>query len=490
MTAARLATALERQPVEIVVVESSRRPSVGVGEATVPAILDYLRDIDIDPFAVLSLTEGTFKLGIEFVDWLEDGHRFFHPFGLYGAPTRGVSFHQFWLKMRAAGRADRLERYSLCSALAEQNRFRLPLRKPEGDLTVFSWALHFDASLFADVLKKVCRRRGVRHIDAEIKRGELCAAGDNLVALHLDNDGVIKGDLFLDCTGFSSLLLGGAMRVPFTDWSQFLPVDRAITAPTKRTRELAPYTRSTAREAGWQWRIPLQHRVGNGYVYSTRFTDGQTAERLFRSTLEGSLLAEPRTIRFQTGHRESFWVGNVIGIGLAAGFLEPLESTSITLIQTAIERLIDRFPTKTISPALRDDFNRTTTLEYERIRDFLILHYWGNRRIGEEFWDKMREAPLPERLDHKVRLFRDSGRIVRYEWDTFLDPSWISLYAGLNLLPDRHDPLADFFEEDELEAAFQKMQAVVRENLASSRDHADFVAQHCASRRPQSVVNH
>ncbi|NKJ42085.1 tryptophan halogenase family protein [Novosphingobium sp. SG720] len=488
MAACYFAGRLARQGVGITVVESSAIGTVGVGEATVPGIRDYFRAIGVSEIDVLRATGGTVKLGIEFQDWAHPGHRFFHPFGLYGMPSRGVPFHQYWLKLHHAGQGHDLGEYSLCTQMAARGAFMLPPEKPVNDLAVFDWAVHFDASRFAAMLRARAVAQGVRHIDDVIVDVALDGESGHIAHLVTQDHGTIDGDLFIDCTGFRSLLLGKALGVEWNDWTHLLPCDRAVAIPCAAdTSRDWPYTVSTAREAGWQWRIPLQHRVGNGYVYSSAMLSDDEATAKLLSRLEGETLAEPNLIRFGAGHRARFWAGNCVAMGLAAGFLEPLESTSITLIQTAIERLADFFPDAHFDPALADEFNRATRLEYARIRDFLILHYLGNRRLGEPFWDRLRDAEVPEMLAHKLRLFRARGRLVRYEWESFLDPSWLSMYAGFDWLPATHDPMADHFTDEEIAQALRRMRETVASAAASARPHRDFIA-HIAAGEPVSPI--
>jgi tryptophan halogenase len=482
MMAALLGRHFERQPVAITVVESSDIGTVGVGEATVPAIRDYFREIGIDTYEVMRASQGTVKLGIEFAGWTRPGQAFFHPFGLYGAPDRGVPFHQYWLKLRQAGDPTPLGAYSLCTAMALAHRFLPPPDKAQADLGFYRWAVHFDANLYARHLRSFATQvLKVARIDAKIV--EVCLRGTDgfIECLKLDTGETVTGDLFVDCTGFRALLIGGGLGVGYRDWSALLPCDRAVAMPCTRTQPLTPYTRSIARAAGWQWRIPLQHRVGNGYVYCSRYLSDDQAIHALRCSVEGELLGEPNVIRFTTGRRDRFWQKNCIAAGLAAGFMEPLESTSITLIQTAAERLVGLFPDLGFSDALADEFNRQTTLEYERIRDFLVLHYLANRRAGEPFWDECRRMSAPDRLAHKIRMFRDSGRVVQYEWETFLYPSWLSMYAGFDVLPAGHDPRADFYTLDELKAGFARMRTEIKDALDATMPHAEFIAQHCAA---------
>jgi tryptophan halogenase len=477
MAAMLLARRLEKQPVTITVVESPDIRTVGVGEATVPAIRDYFRAIGVSDMDVLRATQGTLKLGIEFCDWAGPGTSFFHPFGLYGTSSRGVAFHHYWLKRRREGDTTPLAAYSLCTELAMRHNVLPPPDQPANELGVFDWALHFDAGLYARFLAdKATREHGVHHVTGTIDGVALDEQTGNIASVSLSDGRMLAADLFIDCSGFRSLLLGGALGVGYQDWIELLPCDRAVAIPCERTAPLTPFTRSTALAAGWQWRIPLQHRVGNGHVYSSRHISDDEAVATLRGRLEGEPLAEPNLLRFRTGHRDRFWHRNCVALGLAAGFLEPLESTSITLIQSGIERLLSLFPDRRFDPALADEFNRITTLEYSRIRDFLVLHYYGNSRPGEPMWDACRNLALPEGLAHKLRMFRSRGTMVRYEWESFQDPSWLAMFVGLGILPDNYDPLADHFSGAQLDGAMARMREAIGKAVALSTPHAAFLA--------------
>jgi tryptophan halogenase len=475
MAAAMLARRLEKQAVRITVVESSAIGTVGVGEATVPGIRDFFRDLGVTEREVMAATKGTAKLGIEFVDWKRPGQRFFHPFGLYGMRSRGVAFHHYWQKLRAAGEPVELADYCLASAMAKRNVFMLPTDRPVHDLLFFDWAVHFDAGLFAQFLATRATGQGVTRIDATIRDVRLDPATGLIAGVDTQCGQAIDGDLFIDCTGFRSLLLGKALGSAYVDWSNLLPCDRAVAMPCARTEPLTPYTRSTAVAQGWKWRIPLQHRVGNGLVYASRHLSDDEAVASLRAGLEGEALAEPNLIRFRTGHRAQFWRGNCVALGLAAGFMEPLESTSITLIQTGIEKLLGLFPDRDFAPALAAEYNRTTTLEYERIRDFLVLHYWANDRRGEPMWDQCRDTALPEPLAHKLALFRANGSLVRYEWESFHDPSWLSMYAGFDIAARSHDPAADYFSVPDLQSALARMRDSIGKAVALAEPHDAFL---------------
>jgi tryptophan halogenase len=477
MAATYLSRRLAHLDVAITVVESSAIGTVGVGEATVPAIRDFFAAVGLTDAEVLRETEGTIKYGIRFDGWKAAGHRFFHPFGLYGVPARGVAFHHFWLKLRQAGDRTPLSAYCLATQLAESGRFLPPAERPANDLGVFDFAMHFDASRFAVLLRSRATAAGVCHVDARIEGVERNGESGGMAAIVLEYGRRITGDLWLDCSGFRSLLLGETLAVPYVDWRRWLPCDRAIAVPCRNARpDPQPFTVASARPAGWQWRIPLRHRIGNGHVYCSEFLSDAAAETMLLDTLEGEALAPPNRLRFTTGHRARFWHGNVVGLGLAAGFLEPLESTSITLIQSGLERLVRFFPDAGFDPRLAAIYNRQSVLEFERIRDFLLLHYWANGRHAEPFWDHMRSIELTEGLQVKLDTWRAAGEFVRNEWDTFQDPSWLSMYAGFEDLPRHHSPLADQFSPAELSDTLARMRAAIRATVAQAEPHAAYLA--------------
>lgn len=476
MSAAYLARRLSHLPVAITVVDSAQIGTIGVGEATVPAIRDFLAAVELGEPDVLAATDGTIKYGIRFEGWGGEGHGFFHPFGLYGVPAGGIAFHQYWLKLRASGHELPLGDYCLATQLAERGLFLPPSTQPGSDLGVFNFALHFDATRFAHLLRRLSLANGVAHVDGRIVDVDRDSRG--VGAVRLADGRSIEGDLWIDCSGFRSLLLGEAMAVPYVDWRRWLPCDRAIAIPCRGTHVHRPFTTATAHRAGWRWHIPLQHRVGNGIVYASEHLSDEAAETTLRAALEGEALAEPNRLRFTTGHRARFWAGNVVGVGLAGGFLEPLESTSIVLVQSALERLVALFPDRDCDPRLAAAYNRQSVLEFERIRDFLLLHYWANGRTGEPFWEAMRAVELPDALAERIDAWRAGGLFVRREWDTFQDPSWLSLYAGFDLLPDRTSPIADQMEARDLLIAFSRMREAIERAAGAAEPHAAFLARH------------
>jgi tryptophan halogenase len=487
MAAASFAHYFSRNDLEITVVDSSQIGTVGVGEATVPAIRDFFRSLGLDEFEVMRATRGTCKLGIEFKDWSRKGESFIHPFGVFGSPARDVAFHQFWLKLHKLGDSTPFSAYSLAVALCEQNRFTRPHPNPTSGLSVFDWAVHFDAGLFARMLRDYSLKRGVMHVDARILHATLRAEDGFIESVTVEGGRRISGALFIDCSGFRGLLIEGALNTRYEDWTRWLPCDRAVAIPCVAGGPLTPYTRATALSAGWQWRIPLQHRIGNGYVYCSRFLSDDEAASTLIGSLEGERTAEPNFLRFTTGHRRKFWNRNCVAIGLAGGFLEPLESTSIQLIETAIEKLRRLFPDKRFDPALADEYNRSSQLEFERLRDFLVFHYKATSRDDSPLWRECRAMTVPETLAHKMKLFRSRGFLVRYEWETFYDPSWLALYAGFNFLPEDYDPLADFFPVEEIREQLARMRGNIASMILQTPTHAEFIARHCAS--PESGLD-
>jgi tryptophan halogenase len=481
MAAASFAHYFARNDLEITVVDSSQIGTVGVGEATVPAIRDFFRSLGLDEFEVMRATQGTCKLGIEFRDWSRKGESFIHPFGVFGTPARDVAFHHYWLKLRQLGDPAPFSAYSLAVELCKHGRFTRPHPAPTSGLSVFDWAVHFDAGLFAQLLKAYALKRGVKHADARIVDVNLRAEDGFIESLSLDGGARVYGELFIDCSGFRGVLIEGALETGYEDWTRWLPCDRAVAMPCAAAGDFTPYTKATALEAGWQWRIPLQHRIGNGYVYCSQFISDDEAAATLLANLDGKPAADPHFLRFTTGHRRKFWNRNCVALGLAGGFLEPLESTSIQLIETGIEKLRRLFPDKTFDPALAEEFNRTSQLEYERLRDFLVLHYKATSRDDSPLWRECRAMSVPDTLEYKMKLFRSRGFLVRYEWETFYDPSWLALYTGFGLLPEHYDPLADFFPVDELREQFARMRGNIANMAQQTPTHAEFIARHCAA---------
>ena len=458
MTAAALARFAGGGGRRIVLVESEAIGTVGVGEGTIPPIVEFNHQLGIDEAEYLRASHATYKLGIEFVDWTEPGQRYFHQFGEIGRPLNGVSFHQAWLKYLDRRSVGPLAAYSMSAVAAANHRFAHSSGDPNSPLSQLAYAFHFDASAYGQYLRVFAEKLGAERIEGNIVEVEQDGGTGFVTALRLDDDRRVRGDLFIDCSGFRSLLLGEKLGVKFEDWSHWLPCDRAFALPSERDGPLLPYTRSTAHAAGWQWRIPLQHRTGNGHVYSSAHMSDEEAERILLETLDARPIAAPRLIKFKAGRRTRSWEKNVIAIGLSGGFLEPLESTSIHLIQHAVQKLLALFPGPGISPVERDEFNRAMVNSYEPIRDFIILHYHATRRTGP-FWDHVRTMDLPDTLKHKIELFSEHGRVFRYDNELFDVPSWVAVMLGQGVRPRRADPLLDSMPEPEVLRAIAELRS-------------------------------
>lgn len=491
MAAAALAQFLRgARAAEIVVVESSQIGTVGVGEATLPTIRGFNHILGIDEIDFIRKTQATFKLGIEFVDWSRPGRAFFHPFASYGAPMNAAAFHHLWLRLRQLGDTSELSEYCLPVAMARLGRFAQPNITPKAPFGAFSYAFHFDAALYANYLRDYALARGVTRMDRRIVDVVLHGDDGSIDAVVLEGGEHIAGDLFVDCSGFRGLLIEGALRTGYEDWTRWLPCDRAVAVPCERRVDPPPYTRATALDAGWQWRIPLQHRTGNGYVYSSHYISDDEAASVLHDRLEGPALAEPNFLRFTTGQRRKFWNKNCVALGLAGGFIEPLESTSIALIQSGISKLLTFFPHRGIETADTDEANRLMREEFERIRDFIILHYKATQRTDTQLWRDCSAMGIPETLARKIALFRSRGHIVRYAEESFEDSSWLTLYAGFDLLPDCYDPRADDVDEQVLRRNLHQMRKVIAATASAAPLHGEFIARHCAANDPAAGGAH
>ena len=445
MTAAMLAHAL-KQDCAITLVESEEIGTIGVGEATIPPIRLFNQTLGIDERDFLRATKGSFKLGIEFVGWGREDSRYFHPFGPFGRDFDMVPLHQYWLRARAMGDDAPLDEHAMAWHIARAGKFAHPAGDPRSVMSTFDYAYHFDAGLYARFLRDFAEQRGVTRIEGKIGDVALDPETGFVTGVTLQDGRHIEAELFIDCSGFRGLLIEGALKTGFEDWSHWLPCDRAVAMPSTHGPDAnpTPYTRSTAREAGWQWRIPLQHRVGNGYVFCSAFLDEERAADLLARRLEGEALGDPRIVRFQAGRRRQHWNKNVIVVGLSSGFLEPLESTSIHLIQANISKILAFFPDRDFDPATRDEFNRIAHGEMERIRDFIILHYKLTQRQDAELWRHVSAMDIPDTLALKIEHFRRHGRLIARDLDLFAPPSWLAVHIGQNNIPQGHDPLIDY----------------------------------------------
>lgn len=479
MTAAALVHILRGTGTVIELIESEEIGTVGVGEATIPPIRIFNQMLGIDEAEFVRATQGTFKLGIEFVDWWRRGHRYFHPFGRFGDDFGPVPFHQQWLAARAAGDPTPLADYSLSTAAALQGRFGLPPTTMDRRPTVYStlsYAYHFDAGLYAAFLRRFAEARGVKRHEGRIIGVDLDGANGHISELALDNGRRIGGDLFIDCTGFRAVLTGETLDVPYLDWSYWLPCDRAAAVPTACIQAPTPYTRSTARSAGWQWRIPLQHRVGNGLVWCSAFLDEEGARGELLAGLDGPPLAEPRVLRFATGRRAQAWSRNVVAIGLSSGFLEPLESTSLHLIQTGVSRLLSWFPDKSFNPVQRAEYNRLVAREWDAVRDMLVLHYAACARDDSPFWRHCQDIVLPDTLADRLELFRGTGRILARDGDVFDLNNWLAVMLGQGRVAEGRDHVADAVPSADRAQILAGMRQVIAKTAAAMPLHDDLLA--------------
>jgi tryptophan halogenase len=449
MTAAALAAVNDSGLFQISLVESEEIGTIGVGEATIPTIHWFNQIAGVDEAEFLRETKATFKLGIEFENWTRPGHVYFHPFGRYGAPQDGAMFLHRWIRAWLTGRETGWDAYALAAQAAKAGRFARPAADPRAIQSTLGYAYHFDASLYARFLRRRAEAKGVRRFEGKVVRIDQHPETGFVTALGTDRGDELKGDLFIDCSGLRGLLIEETLKSGFEDWSHWLPCDRAVAVPSERTGPLIPYTRSVAREAGWQWRIPLQHRTGNGYVYASAFIDDDEARRVLLANLDGAPLAEPRVIRFRTGRRQRAWSKNVVAIGLSAGFLEPLESTSIHLIQSGIAKLLSLFPTRDCDPYTVEQFNRVFDQDMEVIRDFLALHYHATADKPEPLWTHCRHMALPETLVQREEHFRRTGRIVLGTDELFKEASWFAVMMGQGVHPTDYNPLADAFPAEQ-----------------------------------------
>ena len=485
MTAAVLSRAFG-QKLSIKLIESDEIGIVGVGEATIPMIRlinDFLR---IDENDFLRASQGTFKLGIEFNNWRRVGDSYMHAFGDIGMQLGLTPFLHYWLRARHEGSKDALWDYSLNYQAAIANRFA-PLEKVgETPLGGVKHAYHFDASLYARYLRAYAEKIGVQRIEGKIVDVALHPESGFIEGVQLESGDRHAADLFVDCSGFRALLIEGALKTGFIDWTHWLPCDRAVAAPCAHGDAIRPYTQATARDAGWQWRIPLQHRVGNGHVYSSAHVSDDEAARVLTSNLEGALIAEPRIIKFRTGARKNFWVRNCVAIGLSSGFLEPLESTSIHLIQAGVSRLVSMFPDRYFDEALIAEYNRQSHFEMERIRDFIILHYFANERTDTSFWKDCRAMSIPDNLSSKIELFRATGRIYREHEELFTEMGWQQVFLGQGIIPERHHPLADSLSRERLSEFLGGVRKAVSHAAASLPRHEDHIARNCAADQPRA----
>jgi tryptophan halogenase len=482
MTASAMSKLLRDDEIRITLIESDAIGTVGVGEATIPHILYFNRLLELDENEFMRRTHATFKSGIEFVDWGRKGDRYIHPFGPYGLTMEGINFHHFWLRYHAMGKAPPIDNFSLMAKSARAGKFQRPdLTRPNSPLSTIAYAFQFDAGLYARYLREIAEAGGVARIEGMIKHVGQNTETGHVESVTLQSGQVVAGDLFIDCSGFRGLLIEKTLRSGFIDWSHWLPCDRAVARACKRQPDLIPYTRATAKTAGWQWRIPLQSRTGNGHVYCSDFISDDEALDSLNRDLDGEAISEPNFLRFKAGVRRKPWNKNVVAIGLSSGFLEPLESTSIHLIQTAIARLLANFPDKTFNAPDIDYYNRRTLIEYEQVRDFIVLHYNATERTDSPFWNHCRTMDIPSTLSERLELFRENARLYRHDEELFNEVSWFAVMHGQNIVPKRYHPIADTLSEAELEKRMTHFEEVVSHSVGVMPDHRAFIERNCNS---------
>jgi tryptophan 7-halogenase len=482
MTAAALGRVL-RGTVKVELVESEAIGTVGVGEATIPPILMFNALLGIDEDEFVRATQATYKLGIQFTDWFRKGHTYFHPFGQYGSRVDAAAFHQYWLRLNTAGLDDSLDDYSVTTVAARMGRFDRPTGDPRSVQSQMTYAFHFDASLYARFLRKRAEAAGVVRHEGRIADVRLREDGF-IQSVRLDDGRDLSADFFIDCSGFRGLLIEGALKTGYEDWTHWLPCDRAVAMPCARIEDPTPYTRSTALEAGWRWRIPLQHRTGNGYVYCSAHISDDEAQARLRSGLDGEAMADPNFLRFTTGRRKKAWNRNCLAIGLSAGFLEPLESTSIHLIQTGISKLLLSFPDTGFAQPDIDTYNRLVQLEYERVRDFVVLHYHATERDDTPLWRQVAAMSVPDTLRLKMDQFRTRGRVFRVDDELFQEANWVAVLLGQGVRPERPDPIIEVLPLEATRQHLHQMKAAIRQGVERLSTHEAFINAHCKAPPP------
>lgn len=478
MAAAALARVLRGRYCRIQLIESDEISTVGVGEATVPHLQTFNHMLGLDEADFMRMTQGTFKLGIQFCHWSRIGDNYFHGFGDIGKDMDALRFYHYWVKMRGMGNGDHLDDYTIGSVAAARGKFMHPVAEKNSPLADFAYAFHFDAGLYARYLRNYAEARGVVRTEGRVSQTLLRDDGF-IDALVMESGEKIGGDFFIDCSGFNGLLIEQALKTGYEDWSHWLPCNRAWTVASQASSTPAPYTCATAQAVGWQWRIPLQHRTGNGYVFSSRYIDEAAARSVLLDNLDTKPEGEPRLLTFTTGRRKQSWNKNCLALGLASGFMEPLESTSIYLVQSALARLVTLFPSKAFHQQDIAEYNRQTNFESEKIRDFLILHYCASERSDSAFWNDCRTMAIPDALAEKIELYKTHGRIFRNPVEMFGDQSWVAVMTGQRIYPRHYHPLVDRLSAEEIAQRLASIQQVIRQSVEVMPSHADYIAHYC-----------
>lgn len=482
MVAAGMSRLINDEDINIRLIESEAIGTVGVGEATIPHINYYNRLLGLDENEFVRKTNATFKLGIEFVNWGKLGESYIHPFGDYGVAMEGIRFHHFWHRYNEIGDAPSIDDYCLQIMAAKEGKFQRPdMSVRNSPLNTITYAFQFDASLYAKFMRDFSETRGVERIEGKITKASQHPETGHIQSVTLENGESYEGDLFIDCSGFRGLLIEQTLKTGYDDWSAMLPCDRAVARASQSAGAPSPYTRATAKAAGWQWRIPLQSRVGNGHVYCSEYMSEDEALKSLNTDLDGAPISEPNFLRFKTGIRKKTWNKNVISLGLSAGFLEPLESTSIHLIQTAVARLMAGFPDKNFAQSNIDYYNSRTRLEYEQVRDFLILHYYATDRDDTPFWRYCKNMEIPDTLKDRIALYKDNARLYRHDNEIFGETSWFAVMHGQGISPKAYHPMANSLSEASLKDRMTQLERVGKACLDKMPMHQDFINQFCKS---------
>jgi tryptophan halogenase len=474
MTAAAFSKLLGNN-IKVTLVESDDIGTIGVGEATIPPIKNFHKLLGINEQEVMKATHATFKLGISFENWGQVDDKYIHSFGVTGKECWAGEFHHFWLDGKMRGHKDEFGEYCYELQAAKQNKFALSKDMP------INYAYHLDATLYAQYLRKFSEKLGTERVEGKISQVDKCPTSGNISAITLASGKTIAADLFIDCTGFRGLLIEQALHTGYDDWSHWLPCDSAIAVQTKSVSKPRPYTRSIAHKAGWQWQIPLQHRVGNGLVFCSKYLSDEDAKTLLLDNIEGETITEPRVIKFKTGRRRKGWHKNCIAIGLSSGFIEPLESTSIHLIMTAIVRLLRLFPYNGVTESGVKEYNSKLDSELNAVRDFIVLHYKVNQRQDSQFWQHCQHMEIPESLAHKIRLFKETGRVFLDDGDIFRVDSWTQVMFGQGLMPKQYHQIANVMSDDELQKFLTSMKLAITQAVEKLPEHDDFIKLYCPS---------
>jgi tryptophan halogenase len=482
MTAAALGKVSKKAGFAVQLIESKQIGTIGVGESTLTAIKGFNKLLGIDENEFMKATQATFKLGIKFVNWRTTQSDYYHAFGQSGNTLGPAKFYQYWLKMKMLGKAERYENYTLNALASEEKRFTRPVDAGNSPLSGIDYGFHLDANLYAEFLQNIAENAGVQRTEGKVSRVNQHNNGF-IKSLGLTDGSEHQADFFIDCSGFTGLLIDKTLKTEFEDWGHWLPCDSAITVASSHTETPWSYTQAKAHAAGWQWRIPLQHRVGNGHVYSSKYMSDTDAKKILLENINGDLLTEPRLIKFKTGYRKQPWKHNCLAIGLSSGFVEPLESTGLHLIQSAIEKLLNSFPNMNFAQEDIDEYNRQSTYQFECIRDFLILHYCTTSRDDSEFWRYCKTMQVPNVVTDKINLYKKNGRIFRLHDNMYHVSSWFQVMNGQGLQSQGYDPLVDLLADDKLSQQMSNVLQVVRKSADYMPSHQAYIDQYCKARK-------